>query len=181
MKGVRVMSFGLVLFLSTIVITALAGACGLVVYLEHNFPSEKYDERQKAARGNAYRFSQGVGMVYYIGLLAYFVFHTGKSEWPLEPFLLLMLGILIQLLSFHIYCLITHSALPLGEKPLPMVVSYSLLGIMYLVQFFAQYIPEDTPWLVGAESYNLFRLLLAFSFFSLAILHLITLLRKEKE
>ena len=83
------MSVGLALFLSAIVIIALAGVCGLVVYLERNFPSEKYDERQKVARGNAYRFSHGVGMVYYIGLLAYFVFHTGKSEWAIEPFVLL--------------------------------------------------------------------------------------------
>ena len=175
------MSVGLVLFLSTIVIITLAGACGLVVYLEHNFPSEKYDERQKVARGNAYRFSHGVGMVYYIGLLAYFVFHTGKSAWTLEPFLLLMIGMLIQLLSFHIYCLLTHSALPLGEKPVSMVMSYSLLGSMYLVQFFVQYIPEDTPYLTGAESMNLFRLLIALSFFALAVMHLISMLRKEKE
>ena len=175
------MSVGLVLFLSAIMIIALAGVCGLVVYLERNFPSEKYDERQKVARGNAYRFSHGVGMVYYIGLLAYFVFHTGKSEWTLEPFLLLMIGMLIQLLSFHIYCLLTHSALPLGEKPVSMVMSYSLLGGMYLVQFFAQYIPEDTPYLTGAESMNLFRLLIALSFFALAVMHLISMLRKEKE
>ena len=120
-------------------------------------------------------------MVYYIGLLYYFVFHTGKSKWVLEPFLLLMVGLLIQLLSFHIYCLLTHSALPLGKKPMPMVVSYSLLGIMYLVQYFMQYIPEDTAGLTGAESMNLFRLLISLSFFSLAALHLIAHLRKEKE
>ena len=94
---------------------------------------------------------------------------------------MLMIGMLIQLLSFHIYCLLTHSALPLGEKPVSMVVGYSLLGGMYLVQFFAQYIPEDTPYLIGAESMNLFRLLIALSFFALAVMHLISMLRKEKE
>lgn len=175
------MSIGMVLFLAVVAVVFLVGICGLVVYLERNFPSEKYDERQKVARGNAYRFSHGVGMAYYFGLLVYFVFHTGKSEWTLEPFLLLAVGILIQLQSFHVYCLMTHSALPLGEKPVASIIGYFLLGAMYLAQYYLQYIPENAVGFTGAGSMNLFRLLIAFDFFSLAVLHLIALLRKEKE
>ena len=175
------MSAGLVLFLTAVVIVVVVVLCALTVYLERNFPTEKYDERQKIARGNAYRFSHWVGMVYYFGLMVYFVLHTGKSEWVLEPFLLITIGILIQLQSFHIYCLMTHSALPLGEKPMPTIIGYFLLGGMYLVMYFAQYIPEDTVGFTGAESYNLLRLLIALDFFALAILHLISLLWKEKE
>ena len=171
----------LVLFISMIAIVLIVGICALTVYLERNFPSEKYDERQKIARGNAFRFSWWIGMVYYFCLLVYFAFHTGNGEWVMEPFLLVMIGILIQLQSFHIYCLMTHSALPLGEKPIPTIIGFFLLGSMYLVQYFMLYIPENVVGFTGSQSMNLLRLLIAFSFFSLAILHLISHLWKEKE
>ena len=175
------MSVGIVVLLYVAVMAAIGLAGVLAVYVGRNFHSEKYDERQQSDRGNAYRFSWLVGMVYYFGLMTYFVFHTGKSEWLLEPYLLLMIGILIQLQSFHIYCLMTHSALPLGEKPMPTIISYFLLGGLYLVQYFYQYIPEDVVGLTGAGSMNLLRLLISLDFFSLAVMHLIAAFRKEKE
>lgn len=178
------MSTGLVVFFFALVIGAIVVAGVFAVYVGRNFPTKKFDERQQIDRGNAYRFSHWVGIVYYVGMLAYFVLHTGKAEWPVEPFLLLVIGMLIQLQSFHVYCLMTHSALPLGEKPLPTIIGYTLLGGMYLLQYVVQYIPEDAAaaaGLTGAGSFNLFRLLLALSFFSLAVFHLIGLLWKEKE
>lgn len=175
------MSVGLIAFLFSVVIAVIVVACALAVYVGRNFPSEKFDERQQIARGNAYRFSHWVGMVYYFGLLVYFVFRTGKSVWSIEPYVLIVIGILIQLQSFHIYCLMTHSALPLGEKPMPTIVGNFLLGGMYLAQYYFQYIPENIVGLSGAQSMNLFRLLIAFDFFALAVLHLIAYLRKEKE
>lgn len=178
------MSVGIVVLLYVAVLAAIGLAGVLAVYVGRNFHSEKYDERQQIDRGNAYRFSWWVGMVYYFGLLTYFVFHTGKGEWLLEPFLLVMIGIMIQLQSFHMYCLMTHSALPLGEKPMPTVISYCLLGGLYLVQYIYQYIPKDVAsaaGLVGAGSMNLLRLLISLDFFSLAVMHLIAALRKEKE
>ena len=178
------MSIGSVVIVFVIVSAIVVATCAIAIFLQRNFPSEKFDERQKIARGNAYCFSHWVGMAYYFGLMVYLVFHTGKSEWVLEPFLLIVIGILIQLDSFHIYCLMTHSALPLGEKPLHTIIGYFILSGMYLVQYFVQYIPEDAAeaaGLAGAESYNLLRLLFALSFFSLAICHLIACLRKEKE
>lgn len=175
------MSTGLVVFLFASVIAIVVLACVLAVYVGRNFSSEKYDERQQIDRGHAYRFSWWVGMVYYFGLAVYFVFHTGKQGWILEPYLLLFIGILIQLQSFHIYCIMTHSSLPLGEKPIGSITGYFLLGGLYLAQYYLQYIPEDTPYLTGVKSMNLFRLLIALDFFALAVMHLIAHLRKEKE
>ena len=175
------MSAGLIVFLFAIVIALIVLACVLAVYVGRNFPSKKYDERQQIDRGHAYRFSWWISMVYYFGLAVYFIFRNGKGEWMLEPFLLLFIGILIQLQSFHIYCLMTHSALPLGEKPFATISGNFMLGILYLVQYYFQYIPEDTPYFSGAKSMNLFRLLIALDFFSLAVMHLIAYLRKEKE
>ena len=175
------MTTGLVVFLFAIVIAIILLACVLAVYVGRNFTSEKFDERQQIDRGHAYRFSWWVSMVYYFGLAVYFIFRNGKSEWILEPYLLLFIGILIQLQSFHVYCLMTHSALPLGEKPVPTIISNFLLGSMYLAQYYFQFIPDDTPYLSGAKSMNLFRLLIALDFFSMAVMHLIAYLRKEKE
>lgn len=172
---------GLVLFLSAVVIVTIVAAGAIVIYLQKNFPSEKFDERQKISRGNAYCFSHWMGMLYYFALLVYFVFHTGKQEWVLEPFLLLAIGILIQLQSFHIYCLMTHSALPLGEKPMPAIIGYFTLGGLYFVQYYLQYIPENVVGFSGADSHNLFRLLIALDFVFFAVLHLIAYIRDRKE
>ena len=175
------MQIGLVVILFVAVVALVAIACWAAVYAGRNFTSKKYDERQQIDRGNAYRFSFHVGTFYYLVLLGYFIFHTGKSEWVLEPFVLVMIGILLQLQSFHIYCVMTHSALPLGEKPLSTIIGYLALGAMYLAQYFLQYIPEDVVGFTGASSHNLVRLLISLDFFSLAGLHLISLLWKEKE
>ena len=174
------MSVGIVVLLFVAVIAFIVLAGVLAVYVGRNMPSEKFDERQKIARGDAYCFCHWVGLVYYFGLMIYFIFHTGKTGWHAEPFVLLFIGILIQLQSFHIYCVMTHSALPLGEKPMPTIIGYLVLGTMWLAMYFGQYVPEDVG-LTGAGSYNLFRLLTALDFYALAALHLIGLLRKEKE
>ena len=177
------MSVGLTAFLFSVVIAVLVLACVLTVYAGRNHVSEKFDERQQIERGNAYRFSHWTGLIYYFGLLVFFVFHTGKSEWTIEPFVLLAIGILIQLDSFHIYCLITHCALPLGEKPMPTIVGYFLMGGVHFAQYFMQHIPEDAALkagFTGAASHNLFRLLIAFDFCALAVMHLVAMLRKEE-
>ena len=174
------MSVGIVVLLFVAVIAFIVLAGVLAVYVGRNMPSEKFDERQKIARGDAYRFCHWVGLVYYFGLMIYFIFHTGKTGWHAEPFVLLFIGILIQLQSFHIYCVMTHSALPLGEKPMPTIIGYLVLGTMWFVTYFAQYVPENVG-LTGAASYNLFRLLIALDFYALAAMHLIGLLWKEKE
>ena len=178
------MSVGIVVLLFAVVIAFIVITGMLAVYVGRNFPSDKYDERQKIARGDAYRFSHWVGMIYWLGLLVHFVMHTGESEWMIEPFLWVIIGILIQLQSFHIYCLITHSALPLGEKPLPTIIGNFVLGGMYLLMYFGQYIPLDAAEAAGydgAMSFNLLRLLVSLDFFALAVMHLIAYLRKEKE
>ena len=177
------MSVGLFAFLYVVAFGSMVAVCALTVYLERNMPSDKYDERQKIARGNAYRFSFILSVCYYIFLLFCFTLGSGKGEWFLEPFLLVMIGILVQLDGFHIYCVLNHCALPLGEKPRTTIVGYFVLGISYLAQYYLLYIPENVVGLVdsSSRSMNLFRLLLAFSFFSLAVLHLIACLRKEED
>lgn len=174
------MSTGVILLLYAAILALLIIVCALAIHWKQNSSSEKFDERQKIARGNAYCFSWWVAIAYYFALMTYFVFHTGKSDWVIQPFLLIFIGFLLQLQSFHIYCLMTHSALPLGEKPVPTIIGYFVLGGLHLLQYFLQYIPENVGY-AGAASTNLLRLLISADFFSLAILHLIAYLRDRKE
>lgn len=175
------MSTGIVLFLFAVAVMAIAAICAVVVHIEKNFPSEKYDERQKIARGNAYRFGHWVGEAWWLFLLWYFLMGSGKENFSAEPYLLIAVGFLLQALSFHIYALLTHSALPLGQKPLSTAISYFFLGSMYLVQFFRWRIPGSPVGFSGTESYAMFQLLITLFFFSLSAMHLISHLRKEED
>lgn len=174
------MHIGLVLFLSVIIIAVVVAACAVAVYLERNFPSKKFDERQHVARGNAYRVSFWVGFAYYLVLIPYLVMGT-YQEWIVEPFLLVVIGFILQMLSFHIYCVMTHSALPLGEKPVPTIISYFLLGISYLAQYLLLKGEGNTVGFSGYESIDGLRLVISVGFLALALIHLIAHLRKEKE
>lgn len=174
------MSIGLVLFLSAVAIGVIAVICGAAVALERYFPSKNYDERQQVARGNAYRVTFWVGFVYYLVLLPYLIMGT-YQDWLVEPYLLVTIGFLIQMVTFHIYCLMTHSALPLGGKPMSTIVAYSLMGGSYMIQFFAYKYEGSTVGFSGYESTDGLRLMLSVGFLTLAIVHLIAHLRKAKE
>ena len=57
-------------FLLLGILALLVAVCLGVVWLERRFPGKKFDERQKIARGNAYRLSSWVGNVYFLVILA---------------------------------------------------------------------------------------------------------------
>lgn len=173
------MSVGLVLLLCVAVIVILVAVCYLAVCLEKKFPGEKYDERQKIARGNAYRVGYWIGAVYYILLIPYLVFGVGKREWTVEPYLLVTIGFILQTLSFHIYSLMTDAVLPLGEKPIPTIVVCFLCGGMYMANYFIHY--DGVFSFSGGASTSDLQLLMAVAFFAFAVLQLIAYLRKEKE
>ena len=151
--------------------------CVAVIRLERQFPSKKYDERQRLARGNAYRVSFTVGLVYYLAVCAYLIWQVDKSDVKVEPYLLIFLGLLVQTMVFHIYCLLTHAALPLGEKPWVAVVSYTVCGgLQLLTDDFAAPLTA-----VGYGSYSLARLAVGVCFLALALMHGINLVFRDKE
>ena len=150
--------------------------CAVVIAVERKFPSERYDERQKQARGNSYRLSFWTGTVYYLAVMAYLTFQIGE-ELLIEPFLLIFVGLLLQVMVAHFYSILTHAALPLSEKPGIAVLSYLFCGILQLTSYdYSQPIP-----LVGQGSQKWVLLLAGVSFLTLALLHLISILRREKE
>ena len=153
--------------------------CLGVIYLERKAPSDEFDERQKLMRGNAHRLSLMVGFVYYLVVTMVLLLQV-DGEKTVEPFLLIFFGLELQLLVLHTYCLLTHSALPLSEKPVTAIVCYSLSGLIQLGYIYNRL--GDFPLaMVGHGSAGWIHLTGGMFFIYLALMHLIRLLWKEKE
>lgn len=171
------------------ILAGLAALAVFVAWVEKKRPNEEYDERQKLIRGKAYRFGFYVGLVFYIAAFAYL---ESGQELPMKTSTVLFLGLLIQLLAFHIYCLVENAALPLGDKGWLMVASYSIICVSNLINYrnqvkytevYWQYIklePDSTlPVPDGTDSWLC--LLLGITGGALAVMYLIRLLWKEKD
>lgn len=159
-------------------IAALMALCMAVIRLEKRNDSGEFDERQRQIQGNAYRLSFYVGFVYFLGL-RFCLFHFGEME---AVATLLFAGIVIQLMVYHIYCLLNHAALPLSDKGKPWrmiwvhgwlsAINFTNFGMkVFLVGRYANKDASD-PW--G-------ELILAVAFAALALMHLIQYFRDRKE
>ena len=153
--------------------------CLGVIYLEKKAPGKAYDERQKTMRGNAYRLSFLVGMVYYLIVTALLIRQVDGEKW-VEPYLLIYFGLELQVIVLHTYCLLTHSALPLSEKPVTVIVGYVFCGIVQLLCIFNRL--EDYPFpMTGYGTSFWIHLTSGVLFLYLALMHAVRLLWKEKE
>lgn len=147
------------------VLAALLGLCIIVIQIQKNNPGQQYDERQKQARGEAYRLSFWAGTIYYLLIALGIGLEEPDSD---LVFSLLMAGLLGQVMLLHFYCFLTHAALPLGEKPLGNAVCYFVLGAMYLYEYFFM----GRGWI---------KLTVGLCTLTLALLHLITHIRQNRE
>lgn len=165
---------GLLLMLGVLPLLVLF--CAAVIFLERKFPSKKYDERQKIARGNSYRLGYGVSVVYYLAVMGYLLFGMEKEK-TVEPYLLIFAGYVLQLMVSHIYCMLTHAALPLSEKPGLTIVGYLFCGFLQLT-----IVDYSKPFpLIGRGSQAWVHLAAGVFFIALAVMHIISLLLREKE
>lgn len=161
------------------VVIALTLLTLLAFWIGKKFPSPRYDERQKIARGNAYRFAFWVGIACYMATLLILTWGIG-GEIPAEPYLLLFLCLAIQALAFHIYCFMTRSAMPFGEKPAGAIFSYASLGIMQFFNFFRRDVKEVLP-LHGVGAIAWINLFMGIFLLSLAVMYVVSILIREKE
>ena len=173
------------------VLAALVGLCWVVSFFQRNLPSEKFDERQKQVRDKANSLAMDFGYAYYLVLFA--AMELGW-ELPLDAATLVILGILMQAMILHIYALLHNAELPLGQKPGAAVISYVFSGFTHMWIFrnrmeylkiaeLAQQKGVDMlgiPMESAREDVYLF-LIFAVISFSMAAMHLIRLLWREKE
>ena len=158
------------------VLLLLAVLCWGVRWLERNVPLERYDERQNLARGNAFRVSFWVGMLWYAAAMLC----AAGDMLPVDDWLLIYGGVMLQIMVFHIYCLMSGSALPLSAKPLPTTLSYAILGVGQLWDTLTNMWVREMP-LTGRGSNVWFHLTAAVCFFSLASMHLIQYFWERRE
>lgn len=163
------------------IVAAVLGVCIVARLVEKHFPRENFDERQKIARGNAYRVSFWLGVVYNLGVLIYLTGLMDGRKPLIEPYLLAVGGFWLVTLCFHGYCLLADAALPLGQKTKGMAIGYLMIGAMQLSMALNQYRRHPVLSLVGRESHTVMMLMLGVFFLSLSVMYTIRTVWQEKE
>lgn len=156
----------------------LLGICWVLLCWDKNrIRIKEYDERQSIERGNAYKVSFWIGIVYYLA-----VFTFGAMDGSAENLhFLVMLGILIQILVFSFCCLLTNAELPLTRNPIAAMVSYLLLGACDL---FYVFLSDDHT--LGSKinelgSVEWIELICGIGLIMMGLMQVVQLLRREKE
>ncbi len=159
------------------VAAAIAVICAIAIYVENRYTISKYDERQKASRDAGYRVAFYVGIFYYFFMM---IDSINPKNLDMEVYLIFLFGFQIQMMTVHIYGLLTDSALPLGDNPLTSVLCYSGMGLFQLLGIprWGEY--EGFP-LFGEGSSKWLNLTMGIFFLLLALAHLISMLRRRKE
>lgn len=162
------------------ILAALVLVCFLVILFEKRAPGENFDERQKLARGNAYRVAFWTGAAYFAVAFAYLSSNEQERAVQIDPALLIYLGLDLEFLVFYIYCMLKRAALPLSGNA---VCSAALCGIYGLQNLSRVWALDEGEKLVfsGTESVLVLRLANAVVFFSIAAMYIISYLWKEKE
>lgn len=163
----------------SLVLLGIVLLCFGVTRMEKTAKSSEYDERQQLVRGRGYRLAFWVGFVYLLISIPLLVGYTAGQK-KVEPYLLVLCGFMLQNLVFHAYCLLNHAVLPMSQKPLFTAFGFFVCGILWLGSSYnAQ--QRNPLSLVGYGSDGWMYLIMAFAFFAMGLMHLIQLLRREKE
>lgn len=155
---------------------ALAALCWACMWMERKAPIDDYDERQKIEHGKASQISLMTGFVYFLVVICWMYMDT----MPADGFFLIFAGLVLQMMVYHIYCLMTHSALPLSRKPWMTIGTYALLGVVWALRA-SMYDPAWGMSLHGSGSGFWTFVLTSFCCFALMVMHLVSLFWKEKE
>ena len=172
-----------------ITLSALIGIvllCLAAIWLEKKFPGKKFDEMQTISRLKGYRLAFLVGFLYYLAIVPILIGQVDGVK-TIEPYLLVTIGFLLQMMVCHTYALLTHSALPLGDNPLVAIGGNAFIGFTQLLIFrngLDDYQFHQIPFqltLIGRSSILWFHLVFAICFFYIALLNAISLIRDRKE
>ena len=147
------------------ILAALLGLCAVAIRVRQKYPGEQYDERQKQARGEAYQLAFWLGTVYYLVIGLIIGIERLESE---LIFQLLIAGILGQFMVLNFYSFMNYASLPVGKNSMSSVVCFFALGAMYLIEHFVVF----QSWVPLATG---------ICFLTMAALHLINLIRQNKE
>lgn len=169
----------------TLIFTIIGLICALTLFgwvcirLKKKFPSKKWDERQNQAHGTAYQICFWAQIAYVI-IVVYLSesFGTPNLTVPLPLLDVLLVGLFIQCILFHLCCLLQGAALPLSERSEQTACWYLIMGIVDLICYLplSKYDPDGY---FGAMK-NWYYLLFTITCFYLALLHLIQFIRSRR-
>ncbi|MBR3949557.1 MAG: hypothetical protein IKJ84_02670 [Oscillospiraceae bacterium] len=159
------------------VLALLVLICAVALWWNRSGENKAYDERQLVEQGRARAVADTVEMVYYFCLMVYLTYTEFGNIETLPVFELIFIGLLIQIMTYNIYCLMTHALLPFGQSP---ILTISSSVIMSLVQF-GNYALDVQRGASGFEGLDMLHLVAGTAFAFYALIHLIALLRKERE
>jgi len=160
------------------------------IWHEKHRKRQEYDERQEQIQGKAAVFALLLGSCYYLGLFAAMTF---AESLPLPESTLLILGLCLQLLSYHLYCLVRGIGLPLNQAGWTMPALYGFNGITQFILFrnnmgyleayraYSTVEPNHTLPAPGDGASLWLQLIMAVTFIAMAVIYLIPLLREERE
>jgi len=166
-----------VILICIAVLAVLVLICAVALWWNRSGENKSYDERQLVEQGRARAVADTVEMVYYFCLMVYLTYTGYGNMETLPVFDLIFIGLLIQFMTYHIYCLMTHALLPFGQSPI-LTICTSML--MSLVQF-GYYGLDNWGEAPGSGELEVLHLVAGTAFAFYALLHLIALLRKERE
>jgi len=160
-------------------LAALAGIavlCGICLWMGKKAPTEEFDERQKIEHGKAANISMNTGLFYFIGVMMW----MELGELPADPGFLIFAGLLLELMVYHVYCLMTDAALPLSKNVKTSIGGYTTLGVVWALRA-SLYDPNWDMTLHGRGMGFWMFAMTSFFCFALAAMHLISYLRNKKE
>ena len=157
------------------ILLAIVGLCGLTTWVEKKYPGKEYDERQQIVHGRAYRLSFLAGMVYFIPVTIWQMFQAEAGKSSMDMYVVIFLGLWIQVLLFATYCIWNGAALPLSEKHPWAIGTCLFIAGYYFLKFFV-FGGELNP--AGLKFLPLF---MGIGFSYIALLYLIQYLQWKKE
>jgi len=168
-----------------LVLTIIGHICVLTLFgwvcvrLKKKHPSKDYDERQKQAQGTAYQICFWAQILYAALVMSLSVdFSDANLTYSLPLLDVLLVGLFIQCMLFHICCLLQGAALPLSEHPRQAIGSNLFICIFDLFFYISSLKLESDGFPGPLKSW--YYLLLAISSFYLALLHLIQFIRSKR-
>ena len=166
-----------VILICIAVLAALVLICAVSLWWNRSGENKAYDERQLVEQGRARVVAGTVGMTYFFLLMILLAYEDGWLTQKLPAYELIFIGLLIQIMTHNIYCLMTHALLPFGQSP---IVTICTSVLMSLVQF-GYYGLDSWGGVPVSGEREVLHLVAGTAFAFYALLHLIALLRKERE
>lgn len=156
-------------------LAAIVMLCFVVTWVENKIPKTEYDERQKNVQGKAYALSFNVGLLYFIPVTIWQMLQAEAGKMFMEMYLILFLGIWIQMMLFNTYCIFHGAGLPLSSKCSWALGTCLLFAGYYFLKYFGF---RDQLNRIG---FHFIPLLMGVGFLYLALLYGIQIIRERKE